>query len=141
MGFINTARSWFTAARRQAIYVAAAAIVPVLVLAGIITDKQTEFVLTIVSVALQVLTGVLALLNLSPAQAGEWFVTGGRAAVYALAVAAAPAAVGLGWITEDQGANVLTIISVGLTVLGALIGVIYLRPDPEPEPPAGPIVP
>lgn len=134
MGFIDRFRAWFTAARRQAIYVAAASIVPVLVLTGLITDEQTEFVLTIVSVVLQVIAGLLALFNLTPVEAGEWFVTAGRAAIYSLAVAAAPAAVGLGWITEAQGANVLTIISVGLSVLGAIIGVIYLRPDPEPEP-------
>lgn len=129
MGFINTLRSWLSAQRRQAIYVAVAAIVPVLVLTGTIGDNQTEYVLTITSAALQSIAGVLALLNLSAAQAGEWFVTAGRAAIYALAAAVAPAAIGLGWITEVQGTNVLTIVSVGLTVLGAVIGVIYVKPD------------
>lgn len=134
MGFINSMREWFSASRRQAIYVAVAAIVPVLVLTGIITDSQTEFVLTIAAVVLQVIAAVLALLNLSVAQAGEWFVSAGRATIYTLAVAAAPAAVGLGWISEAQGANALTIVSVGLTVLAAVIGVAYLKPDVEPLP-------
>ena len=134
MGFINTVRSWFSAQRRQAIYVAVAAVVPVLVLLGVITDDQTEFVLTIASVVLQVIAGILALLNLSATQIAEKFIAGGRAAIYTLATVAAPAAVGLGWITESQGANVLTIVSVGLTVLAAIVGVIHLSPDPEPEP-------
>lgn len=136
MGFINALRSWFTAQRRQAIYVAVAGIVPVLVLSRVITDAQTEFVLTITSVVLQVFAGLLQLFNLTPGEAADQFITSGRAAIYTLAVAAAPAAVGLGWITDAQSANVLTIVSVGLTVLGAIIGVVYLTPDAPSVAPA-----
>jgi uncharacterized membrane protein len=122
-------RGWFTAQRRQAIYVTVAATVPALVLTGVITDSQTEYVLTLTAAVLQVIAGVLALTHLTPTEAGERYVTVWRAGIYALAATTAPAAVGLGWITETQGATVLTALSVGLTVLGALIGVITLTPD------------
>lgn len=128
MRFIDQFRKWFTEDRRQAVYVAVAAIVPVLVLTRTITEDQTEHVLTVVSVVLQVVAGVLALLNLTPRQAGEWFITAGRGALYALAALMAPAAVGLGWITEEQSVSVLTVVSVVLTALAAIVGVIFAKP-------------
>lgn len=129
MDYIKRGTAWFTAQRREAIYVAVAAIVPVLVLTRVIEPGQSEFVLTLVTVVLQVAAALLALLNLTPAQAGDWFVTRGRAAIYGLAVLAAPAAVGLGWLSDTSASDVLTIVSVGLTVLGAIIGVIFIKPD------------
>ncbi len=132
MGFINKLRSWFTAKRRQSVYAAVAAIVPVLVMTGTITDDQTQFVLKIASAVLSVIAGLLQLVNLSPAEVGREFLTSGRAAIYTLAMTAAPAAVGLHWISTEQSAHVLTIVSVGLTVLSAILGVVFLTPDAEP---------
>lgn len=126
--------SWFTAKRREAIYVAVAALVPALVMFGIIADDQVEDVLTIVAIVLQVVAAVLALFHMSPVAAGEWFVTAGRAAIYAAAAIAAPAAVGLGWITEAQSVTWLGILSVVLTVVAAVIGVVNLKDDAPEEP-------
>lgn len=129
MKLVARIRAWLSAARRQAIYSVVAAVVPVLVLAGTITNDQTQYVLTGTSLVLQVLAGVLQLSNLSPAQASDWFVTSGRAAVYAIATAAAPVAVGLGWLNDVQTAHVLQIVSVALTVVAAILGVVHARDD------------
>ena len=126
---IQKITAWFDAQHRQAIYAAVAALAPILVTLGVITDGQTEAVLVIGSAALQAFAGILALVNLTPRAAGEWFVTAGRGAIYALAAGVAPAAVALGWLTDAAAVNVLTGVSRGLTALAALIGIIFITPD------------
>ena len=120
--------AWFTTSRRQAIYAAVAAIAPVLVWAGRLAPDDVEPILTLTTVALQMLAGVLMLVNLNPRSAGDWFIRSGRATIYALGVAAAPAAVALGWITDEQSGTLLTGLSLGLTALSAVIAVLYATP-------------
>lgn len=128
--------AWFTAARRQAIYAAIAALAPVLVYSGNLAPEHVEPVLTLTTVALQMLAGIMMLANLNPRSAGDWFIRGGRATIYALAVAAAPAAVGLGWVTDEQSGTMLTGLSLGLTALSAIVAVLYVAPtDASPQTP------
>lgn len=126
---ISKVRAWFTAKRRQAIYAGAAALAPILVTFGVITDGQTEFVLTLTAAGLQGFAGVLALLNLSWSGAASWFVVAGRATIYGLAATVAPAAVGLGLLPGELSVNILTGLSLGLTALQALISVIHITPS------------
>lgn len=124
--FLADLRDWFTDTRRQAIYAAVAAVAPLLVYAGILADGSVGYALTLVQVILQVGAGVLAILNYTPRAAASWFVNGGRATVYALAVIAAPAAKGLGWITEQQSVSWLTATSLGLTALASVLSVMFI---------------
>src|SRR5690606_25635272 len=89
---IARARRWLTIERRQAIYAAVAAVVPILVYAGLLSSGAVEHIMTLTQVTIQILAGTLALLNYTPRAAASWFVNQGRAAVYALAILAAPAA-------------------------------------------------
>lgn len=66
MNSIRTFAAWFTAARRKAVYALAATITPALVTAGVLTGSQEIQALSLVSLALTVLAGILSLLNLTP---------------------------------------------------------------------------
>lgn len=129
MSFIASVKGWFTQERREAIYLAVAGLAPILVTAGVITEGQIEFVLVIAAAALQAFAGLLALFNLKVSEAATWFTGVGRGVIYGLAATVAPAAVGLGWLTADSSVNLLTWVSLGLTALSAVIGVIYLKPN------------
>lgn len=126
---IQKIRLWFDEGRRKAIYTFAATIAPILVYLGVITDGQTESVLVIVSAVIQAFAGLLALVNLTPGYAAQWFVTTGRAVIYGAAAVVAPAAVTLGWLTDATAVNVLTWVSLSLTALAALVSVIFITPD------------
>ena len=123
--FINRLREWFTVQRRQAIYAAVAALVPVLTMTGLITEGQTEAVLSITSVALAIVQGALQVSNWRPDQIATWFVSGGRLALYSLAATGFAAAQVLGWITPDASATSLQVIATGLLVVASIIGVIF----------------
>ena len=116
--------AWFTPARRQAIYVAVGALTPILIYTRTITEGQVESVLTITSVALQGFAGILALINLNTRQVASWFITTGRAAIYAAAVLVAPAASNLGWINPETAENWLAILSMSLTALASLLAAV-----------------
>lgn len=122
--------AWFTPARRQSIYAAVAAFVPILVGLRVFGQSEADALLTIATVVLQLGSAILLLVNLRPSEAGEWFLTAGRGTLYALAALAAPAAVTLGWITNDQSASALTAISTGLTVLASVVGIVFAKTNP-----------
>lgn len=128
---IEAITAWFTSARRQAIYAVVAALAPILVYSSVIAEGQVETVLTIATVVIQAFGGLLALLNLKVRDVASWFITGGRAAIYAGAAIVAPAAADLGWITTDQSESFLTAASLALTALASILAVITLTPTPE----------
>jgi len=121
--------AWFTAQRRQFIYVGVGSIAPLLVYLGIITEGQTGAVLTVATVALQMFGGVLALLNLDTRSAAKWFITSGRAAIYGAAILLAPAAQQLGWLGADQSDKFITVLSIAMTAFASLLSVVTLTPD------------
>lgn len=131
MNFINKIRSWLSAARRQALYTSVAAISPILVTLGFISGDDVQHILTLTAAGLQGFAGLLALLNLTRKAASSWFITAGRGVIYAMAATMAPAAVALGLLTEAASVNTLTGLSLGMTALAALLGVINLTSTPN----------
>ncbi|MGL4998026.1 MAG: hypothetical protein ACRC5T_03585 [Cetobacterium sp.] len=127
MNFWKNIEAWFSPERRQAIYGAVAAIAPALVGVGVLAEGQVEAILIIVAAVLQSGAGILALLNLTPGQAGTWFQTVGRGVVYSLAATVAPAAVALGWFTEATSLNILTGVSLVLTLMSSVLGVVIVN--------------
>jgi hypothetical protein len=63
---IKSFAAWFTAKRRKAVYALAATITPLLVTAGVLTGSQEIQALSLVSLVLTVLAGILSILNLTP---------------------------------------------------------------------------
>jgi hypothetical protein len=123
---------WFTAQRRKAVYAFVVVLVPALVVAGWMSPAQVEPVLTLAAVALEVLAGVLQLRHMSLAGAADWFRRSGRQAVYGLALAVAPAAAALGWVSD--AAQLITGVSAVLSIGAAVLAVVFLRPDADPDP-------
>lgn len=126
MNFWTQVDVWFSAERRQAIYSSIAGLAPALIAIGLLSDPEVESVLVIVAAALQAAAGVLAILHLTPMQVGRWFQTVGRGIIYSLAATVAPAAVALGLLTDAGSVNVLTGVSVGLTVIASVLGVVMV---------------
>jgi len=135
---IDKLRAWFTAKRRTRIYAAVAAIAPLLVFTGTLVEGQVDHILTITSVTLQAFGGLLALANYTPTAAASWFVSSGRAVLYGLVAAVAPAAVGLGWVTTSGADTILSGFSLSLSALASVVAVITLTPDSAPASPALP---
>jgi hypothetical protein len=121
---MNAIKTWFTPARREAIYAAVAALAPILVTAGVLADNWLQPILVITSAVLQAVAGIIALSNLTPTDASRWFGTVGRGIIYGGATTVAAAVVATGLITQDFATNALTGISFGLTALAALLGVV-----------------
>lgn len=121
---MNAIRNWFTPATREKIYTAIAALAPILVTAGVILPGQVEPIMVIVAAGLQVLGGLLALVNLKPTDAARWFGTVGRGIIYGGAVTVAGAVVALGIVTQDWATTALTYVSFGLTALAAVLAVV-----------------
>jgi hypothetical protein len=122
-------RDWFTVSRRRAVYSLVVAVVPLLVAVGWVGPAQVEPVLTLAAVALQILAGALQLTHLSPAGAATWFRRSGRAAIYTLALVAAPAAAALGWIADAD--QIVSAVSALLSVGAAILGVVYIEPGQD----------
>lgn len=126
---IEAIRGWFTSTRREAIYAAVAALAPVLVLTGRINETQIDPILTLTATVLQVLAAGLMLANMRATEAADWFQSTGRAVIYSLALAAAPAAQALGWLDADQASASLEALSLGLTALASIIAIVHITPS------------
>jgi hypothetical protein len=135
MTFILTLRAFFTVARREAIYAAAAVLVPLLVNLGVIAEGVGGQILAILGAALAFLVAVLQIANFSPSGLASWFVNTGRAAIYTLAGVVVPALVVFGVLPEHASTEALAQLSSVLTTLAALIGIYFAstKPDPAPE--------
>lgn len=114
---LNLFRVWFTAARRKRIYAAVGAVAALLLLTGTLTPPQVDPILNWVALALALVQSVLTLSHLTWGSVAGWFLTAGRVAIYALAVATAAVVVALGLITPDVSDLVLVYVAQALTVL------------------------
>ena len=131
MKWLKKFRSWFTPARRAAVYAVAVAIVPLLNSLGIIPTEQGDAWLTIVSAGLQVVAGVLMVTSLSVSDAAAWFTTKGRAAIYSVMLAVAPALQVIGLVTPEQAEAVLQNVSHALAVLVAIVAAVHMTPKQD----------
>jgi hypothetical protein len=127
---MNIFRTWFTPARREAIYAGIAALAPLLVSMGFLASEQVEPILIIVAAVLQTLMGILQLTTLRPTEAARWFGTVGRGIIYGGATTVAAAVVALGIIDNDFATTALTYVSFALTGLSAIIGIVTPKEDP-----------
>lgn len=146
MEWLKKVRNWFTPARRAAVYAVAVAIVPLLNSLGIIPTEQGDAWLTIVSAGLQVVAGVLMVTSLSVSDAAAWFTAKGRAAIYSVILAVAPALQVIGLLTAEASEEILQNVSHALGVLVAIVAAVHMPPKkddiivaPEELVPAGPV--
>lgn len=124
-------KEWFTDERRQAIQMFGVVLATLLVTIGAITHEQTQYVYTLVAMAIQVFAGIVSLVNLTARDAASWFLTVGRGAIYAAAPVVAAAGVGLGLIREDAVPNILTWVSLGLTAVAAFVAIVFNKNPAE----------
>ena len=122
---------WFTDARRQAIQGALSALMPLLVLGGIVSTAAVDEVLTASSAVLQLAQGVVGLALLRPSAAARWFGTVGRGLVYGLAGAVGPLGVAFRWWGDDTAGTVLTITGLALTALASATQIVNVQTVPS----------
>ncbi|QOP64790.1 membrane protein [Microbacterium phage DelaGarza] len=111
--------AWFTPERRQALQVWFGSLAPLVILAGLATQEQTEQALIIVGAILQFAASALSVVN------ANWRDALGvlRGAIYALAATVAPALVLLGAFSEEFSTALLTALSLGLSSLSSLLAI------------------
>lgn len=132
--WIKRATAWFTPGKRAALYAVVAAIVPLVQNIVGFDDAVSAAWVAIGGAVLQLFAGVLMIANLTPSAAASWFSDKGRVAIYAAVAAISPALQTVGLFTPEQGTLILSYISQGLAILGALVAALYIKPiEPEPE--------
>ncbi|WP_194385198.1 hypothetical protein [Microbacterium luteum] len=120
---MKTIAAWFTAERRQLIQAFLASLAPLAILLGYGTEGTWEQLLIISGAGLAAAGSLLSLVNV---RIGDWATQGWaivRGAVYALGTTVSPALVLLGFYDDATNTQVLTGISVGLTVLSSGIAI------------------
>lgn len=130
---------WLTPGRRQAIQAASATIVTALTTIGLITGGQAQAITTLIAQILAAAIAALALTHLDRTQQATWLQANLRATVYALALAAAGVAMAFNLVGQDQVEEILTVISVVLTILQALVSIVNAPVEAAPtvEPASG----
>lgn len=141
---MNAISNWFTPTRRESIYAAIAAIAPVLVTLGFISQGWVQPILVIASAVLQAFSGIIQLIHLKPTDAARWFGTVGRGIIYGGATTVAAAIVAMGLITNDFASTALTYLSFGLTAFAAILGIVTPKDvsvvvSPTDPAPVGPV--
>ena len=120
---MKTIAAWFTAERRQLIQAFLASLAPLAILLGYGTEGTWEQLLIISGAGLAAAGSLLSLVNVRIA---DWATQGWaivRGAVYALGTTVSPALVLLGFYDDATNTQILTGISVGLTVLSSGIAI------------------
>lgn len=120
---MNAFARFFTAERRQLIQAFLVTLAPLAILFGYGTEGTWEQLL-IISGA--ILGAVASLLNLLNVRVADWATQGWaivRGAVYAFGTVVSPALVLLGFYGEDVNTQILTGMSLGLTVLSSAIAI------------------
>lgn len=120
---MRTIANWFTPERRQLIQTFIASLVPLAILFGYGTTGTWEQILIISGAGLAFIGSVLSLVNVRVA---DWATQGWaivRAAVYTLGSTVSPALVLLGFYSDEVNTQVVTGISVGITVLSSAIAI------------------
>ena len=120
---MKTIAAWFTAERRQLIQAFLASLAPLAILLGYGTQGTWEQLLIISGASLAAAGSLLSLVNVRIA---DWSTQGwaiARGAVYAFGTTVSPALVLLGFYDDATNTQVLTGISVGLTVLSSGIAI------------------
>ena len=115
--------AWFTLERRDAIRLLAATLAPLLILFGLGNKDTWDQILIVVAIILQFIASLVSLLSLKK---GDW-TTGWtilRAAIYTAGLAIAPVLVALGVWTNDFSTQFTIGLSLFLTVLSSLVGVL-----------------
>ncbi len=124
---MSTITLWLTDGRRQAIQAAIVAVMPLLVLTGVLLDVQVEAVLAVSAAVLQLAQGIFALVLLRPSAAARWFGTVGRGLIYALAGAVGPLGVAFRWWGNDTAGMILTVTGLALTALAAVVQIVNVQ--------------
>ncbi|MFJ4173979.1 hypothetical protein [Microbacterium sp. NPDC089696] len=120
-------RDWLTDDRRVSLQAFFAVLGVLAVQLGFATEDTTGLVLVFTGALLQLLQALLALAFLRPSEAAVWLDTIGRGVIYAFAAAAAPVAVAVGLLTDEQAGSILAAVSTALTALAAFLAVVNNR--------------
>lgn len=120
---MNAFVRFFTAERRQLIQAFLVTLAPLAIMFGYGTDGSWEQVLVISGA---ILGAVASLLNLLNVRIADWATQGWaivRATIYSLGTVVSPALMLLGFYGEDVNTQILTGMSLGLTVLSSAIAI------------------
>lgn len=114
---------WFDTERRQKFAAAVAAVAPLLIMFGVLTEGAAEQWSIIVGAVLATLGPVVSLVNLSRTALAGWLITSARGVLYGAAAAIFPALAALGLLTTEQSTNALALLSTSLTVLASVVAI------------------
>ncbi|GAB2702305.1 hypothetical protein BKA24_001697 [Microbacterium marinum] len=121
--------AWFTEDRRSKIYAVTIAVTAVLTGAGTLAPAHAEPILVVVQGVLAAIAAAVQLSNLTWAGRARWYTSVGRAALYAGAGSVGALLVAFGILSPDQVDEALQVVAGVLTIIGSVLGVIYLKPD------------
>lgn len=121
---MNAFARFFTPERRQLIQAFLVALAPLAIMLGYGTDGTWEQVLVISGALLGAIASLLSLLNVRVA---DWATQGWaiiRGTIYALGTVVSPALVLLGFYDDATNTQILTGLSLALTVLSSAIAIV-----------------
>lgn len=123
---------WFDTTRRQSVQAAIAAIAPLLLTLGILTEGALEQWTLIAGAVLAAVGPLVSLVNLTRSQFASWLITGARGVLYGGAAVVVPALAVLGYIGQDQSTQILSLLSHSLTVLAAVVAIFTAGKQAHP---------
>ena len=115
--------AWFDAERRQKTQAAIAAVAPLLIMFGLVTQSAVDQYAIIVGATLAAVGPLVSLVNLTRTEFASWLITGARGVLYGAAAVIVPALAALGFMTDEQSVTVLALLSNSLTVLAAVVAI------------------
>lgn len=115
--------AWFDAERRQKMQAAIAAVAPLLIMFGLVTDSAVDQWSIIVGATLAAVGPLVSLVNLTRTEFASWLITGARGVLYGAAAVIVPALAALGYVTDEQQTTVLALLSNSLTVVAAVVAI------------------
>ncbi|URM87295.1 holin [Microbacterium phage Antuna] len=115
--------AWFDAERRQKTQAAIAAVAPLLIMFGLVTQSAVDQYAIIVGATLAAVGPLVSLVNLTRTEFASWLITGARGVLYGAAAVIVPALAALGYVTDEQQTTVLALLSNSLTVISAVVAI------------------
>ena len=116
----NRFTDWFTPDRRAQIQALFVTLAPIVIGLGLFTESEADQWLIITGASLQFAGSLLNLINV---RGGDWWAAL-RGAIYLLATSVAPALTVLGYIDDATAATALNFLSLGLSSLSAVVGIV-----------------
>lgn len=115
--------AWFDSERRQKVQAAIAAVSPLLIMFGLVTDSALDQWAIITGAVLAAVGPLVSLVNLTRTEFAGWLLTSARGVLYGAAAVIVPALAALGYVSNEQSTTVLALLSNSLTVVAAVVAI------------------